>query len=87
MANENVTQPVPAELFTMDGTYLIGADCTPGQLMNDSSCFMASALGVLEEKTGDLSNGQWAALYLLRQAKGMHDQAQSMLIQSGAIDS
>lgn len=86
MANETVNQPAPADLFTMSAKYLIGADCTPGQLMNDASCLMESALGVLGDGHNKLSSGQWAAVYLMQQAKGMHDQAHSILIRLGAID-
>jgi hypothetical protein len=85
MANENVNQPAPAELFTMSAKYLICPNGTPGQLLNDASCLLDSALGVLMENHNELTSWQWASVYLLQQAKSMHDRAQSMLIQAGAI--
>ncbi len=87
MANANVNQAAMPEFFTMGGKYLIGAESSASDLLNDAGCLMVSALGVLEDMHEELSNSQWAAFYLLQQAKGMYDQAQSKLLKSGALNS
>ncbi len=86
MATETVNQTAPPELFSMEARYLIAPGSTASQLMTDSSCMMASALGVLEEAFHGLTDCQWAAVYLLKQAKGMHDHAHGILIESGVIE-
>jgi hypothetical protein len=85
MATETINPPA-TELFSLSARYLICPDSKPGELMNDASCLMASAIGVLDDGHEELSSAQWAALYLLRQAKAMYDEAQSALIKNGAIE-
>ena len=87
MADDNVNQPheAHAALFSMSGRYLISADSTPDQLMNDTSCILNSAIAVLEGAYERLDGEMYAALYLIQQAKGMHDEAHAKLIRTSAI--
>ena len=87
MADNTVNQPheAHAALFSMSGRYLVSADSTPEQLMNDSSCLLGSAISVLEGAHERLDGAMYAALYLMQQAKGMHDEAHSKLIRTKAI--
>ena len=87
MADNTVIQSheAHAELFSMSAKYLVSADSTPDQLMNDTSCILDSAIAVLEGAHERLDGEMWAALYLMRQAKGMHDEAHAKLIRTSAI--
>lgn len=87
MADNTVIQSheAHAELFSMEATYLVSPDSTADQLMNDSSNILDSAIAVLENACERLNGEMYAALYLMKQAKGMHDEAHSRLIRAGAI--
>ena len=87
MTDNTVNQPneAHAELFSMEARYLVSADSTPAQLMNDTSCILGSAIAVLESAHERLDGKMYAALYLMQQAKGMHDEAHLKLIRSSAI--
>lgn len=74
-------QPEPAEFFRLDGQYLIAPGTTKEALMNDASCLLSSAIAVLDYGCQDLNETQYACLYLLKQAKALHDEAFSTMQQ------
>lgn len=88
MAEETVNQQPEgrAELFSMEATYLISPDSTADQLMNDTSNILHCAIAVLEGAFEKLDGEIYAALHLIKQAKGMHDEAHSKLIHAGHVE-
>lgn len=88
MADITLNQPHMrhAELFSMEATYLICPDSTADQLMNDASSLLGGAIAVLEGAFERLDGQMYAALHLMQQAKGMHDEAHSKLISAGHIE-
>lgn len=76
-------QPEPAKFFDLEGQYLIAPGTTTAALMNDSSNLMACAIAVLDQSYQDLNECQHAALYLMQQAKALHDEAISNMLEQG----
>ena len=88
MAENTLNQPHTkhAELFSMEATYLISPDSTVDQLMNDASSMLNGAIAVLESAFEKLDGEIYAALHLIKQAKGMHDEAHSKLVHAGHVE-
>lgn len=79
------TEREPAEFFSLNATYLVAPDSTPGQLMNDTACLLDSAIDVLAQCAESIGGQGWAALYLIRQAQASSSAAHSMLYSEGKI--
>jgi hypothetical protein len=73
-----------SEFFSMETNYLVAPDATVEQLMNDSSNLMVAAIDILNS-CGGLTDATYGAMYLMRQAKATHDEANSLLMKSGAF--
>lgn len=86
MANETVAEPKAESFFSLNAEYLIDASSTPGQLLNDVSCLLDSAISVFEEFVEETGGKGWAAMYLMRQAKASHDAAHSLLNKAGVVN-
>jgi len=90
MGNEAVATKA-AELFSFNGKYSIPDQNRPGQLLDDASNFLSSALEIflgeiegidsLSRSAGDLGRAQrlWGAYHLLQMAQGTVDAANSRL--------
>lgn len=79
MAIANVTQQEGVDFFKLGGRYLISPDSTSEALLNDANCLLDSAIGVLDHDFEALTSNQWAAFYLVQQAKAMQDRAIQIL--------
>ena len=65
------------EFFSLSGKYLIAADASAADLVNDVACLLGCALDILDdERFEHRSEAEWGAIYLLRQARALHNEMQ-----------
>ena len=71
------TTEEPSKLFRLNAQYIIDPECSPNDLINDTSCFLSTAFHLLElSQNSEWSTTSHAAQHFLEMAMTSLDEAQ-----------
>ena len=69
------------EFFKLNAKYQVAPGNDADSLMNDATCFLSTAIGILEPKMGEEidDHDMWACLYMMQQAYAAYNAAHAMI--------